>query len=76
MAFSYIICIFVPKIFKNKNIIYKQFMAIAIRSIPTLYGEDAEVFLKKAEETEKNNKRINISHNIKLVKEYLSKQNI
>jgi len=51
-------------------------MAIAIRSIPTLYGEDAEVFLKKAEETEKNNKRINISHNIKLVKEYLSKQNI
>lgn len=51
-------------------------MAIAIRSIPTLYGEDAERFLSKAEEAEKNTKRTNISHNIKLVKEFLRKQNL
>ena len=51
-------------------------MAIAIRSIPTLYGEDAERFLKRAEEAEKNTQRTNIAHNIKLVEEFLRKQNM
>lgn len=51
-------------------------MAIAIRSIPTLYGEDAERFLLKAEAAENNTRRTDISHNIKLVKEFLSRQNL
>ena len=51
-------------------------MAIAIRSIPTLYGEDAERFLHRAEEAENNTARQNVSHNIRLVKEFLRKQNI
>lgn len=51
-------------------------MAIAIRSIPTLYGEDAERFLMKAEEAEKNAQRTDISHNIRLVKDFLRKQNL
>ncbi|MDE5571989.1 MAG: hypothetical protein K2I86_08085 [Prevotella sp.] len=51
-------------------------MAIAIRSIPTLYGEDAERFLLKAEEAEQNPQRTNISHNISLVKDFLRKQNL
>lgn len=50
-------------------------MAIAIRSIPTLYGEDDERFLNKAEEAEKNTKRTNIANDIKLVKDFLRKQN-
>ena len=51
-------------------------MAIAIRSIPTLHGKDAERFIAKAEEAEKNTKqRINVSRNIKLVKDFLRKQN-
>ncbi len=52
-------------------------MAIAIRSIPTLHGKDAERFIEKAEEAEKNTKqRINVSRNIKLVKDFLRKQNL
>lgn len=31
-------------------------MAIAIRSIPTLHGKDAERFIAKAEEAEKKHK--------------------
>lgn len=51
-------------------------MAIAIRSIPTLYGEDAERFLSNAKRAENNTKRVNISNNIKLVKEFLRKQSL
>ena len=51
-------------------------MEIAIRSIPTLYGEDAERFLERAEAAEKNANRINISHDIQLVKDFLSKQKL
>lgn len=51
-------------------------MAIAIRSIPTLSGEDAERFLKRAEEAENNKNRTNVSNNIILVREFLRKQNI
>lgn len=51
-------------------------MAIAIRSIPTLYGEDAERFLLNAEEAEHNTERTNVSHNIQLVKDFLRKQGI
>ena len=51
-------------------------MAIAIRSIPTLFGEDAERFLSNAEKAEKNTKRVNISNNIRLVKEFLRKQKL
>lgn len=52
-------------------------MAIAIRSIPTLHGKDAERFMAEAEEAEKNTKqRINVSRNIKLVKDFLRKQNL
>ena len=52
-------------------------MAIAIRSIPTLHGKDAERFIAKAEEAEKNTKqRINVSRNIKLVKDFLRKKNL
>ena len=58
--------------------IYKLFknMAIAIRSIPTLYGEDAERFLHNAEAAERNTERTNVSHDIQLVKEFLRKQGI
>jgi len=51
-------------------------MAIAIRSIPTLYGEDAERFLLTAEEAEQNTERTNISRNIQLVKDFLRRQNL
>lgn len=51
-------------------------MATAIRTIPTLYGKDAERFLNKAEEAEKNAKRINFSQNVKLVMDFLRKQNL
>lgn len=51
-------------------------MAIAIRSIPTLYGEDAERFLLNAENAERNLNRTNISRNIQLVKEFLRKQGL
>ncbi len=51
-------------------------MAIAIRSIPTLYGDDAERFLQQAEKAENNTKRTDITRNIKLVKDFLRKQNL
>ena len=39
--------------------------------------KDAERFIAKAEEAEKNTKqRINVSRNIKLVKDFLRKQNL
>ena len=40
-------------IFKLRN----KLMAVAIRSIPTLQGEDAERFLKEADYAEKNERK-------------------
>lgn len=50
-------------------------MAIAIRPIPTLYGEDAERFERLARETEGKKAEYDISGNIRLVREFLKKQN-
>ncbi len=50
-------------------------MAIAIRPIPTLYGEDAERFERLALEAEKRTAKLDITDNIRLVKEFLKKQN-
>lgn len=50
-------------------------MAIAIRPIPTLYGEDAERFDKLVCEAEEKKASIDITNNIRLVKEFLRKQN-
>ena len=50
-------------------------MAIAIRPIPTLYGEDAERFDQMVCEAEEKKANIDISNNIRLVKEFLRKQN-
>ena len=49
-------------------------MAIAIRPIPTLYGEDAERFERLALEAEKRTAKLDITDNIRLVKEFLKKQ--
>lgn len=37
-------------------------MAIAIRSIPTLHGKDAERFIAKAEEAEKTQNSASMCH--------------
>ena len=50
-------------------------MAIEIRPIPTLYGEDAERFERLALEAEKRTAKLDITDNIRLVKEFLKKQN-
>lgn len=49
-------------------------MAIAIRPIPTLYGEDAERFERLAQEAEESKEKNDITDNIRLVKEFLKKQ--
>lgn len=51
-------------------------MAIAVRSIPTLYGDDAERFLQQAEKAENNTNRTDITRNIQIVKDFLRKQNM
>ena len=51
-------------------------MAIPIKAIPTLEGKDAEIFLQIAEAAEQNTKKRNISRDIHLVKEFLSKQKV
>lgn len=51
-------------------------MAIAIRSIPTLYGDDADRFLHSAENAERNTHKQDISRNIQLVTEFLHRQNL
>jgi len=51
-------------------------MATAIRTIPTLVGEDAERFERLAKESEKNAGSHSIAENIKLLKEFLNKQNL
>ena len=50
-------------------------MAIAIRPIPTLYGEDAERFERLALEAEERSAKLDITENIRLVKDFLKKQN-
>lgn len=49
-------------------------MAIAIRPIPTLYGEDAERFERLAREAEESNAKYDISENIRLVQEFMKRQ--
>ena len=49
-------------------------MAVEIRSIPTLYGEDAERFLKAADIAEKNEHKQDISETVLLVKKFLREQ--
>mgnify|MGYP001772381641 FL=1 len=57
------------------NCLTLYIMAIAIRPIPTLYGEDAERFERLALEAEKRTAKLDITDNIRLVKEFLKKQN-
>lgn len=57
------------------NCLTLNIMAIAIRPIPTLYGEDAERFERLALEAEKRTAKLDITDNIRLVKEFLKKQN-
>lgn len=49
-------------------------MAVAIRSIPTLQGEDAERFLKNADMAERTAKKQDFSRNIQLVRNFLREQ--
>ncbi|SHL85750.1 hypothetical protein SAMN05720487_13410 [Fibrobacter sp. UWT2] len=49
-------------------------MAVEIRSIPTLYGEDAERFLRAADIAEKNEHKQDISETVLLVKKFLREQ--
>ena len=49
-------------------------MAVAIRSIPTLQGEDAERFLKEADYAEKNNRKQDFEDKILLVRKFLQEQ--
>ena len=49
-------------------------MAVAIRSIPTLQGEDARRFLKNADMAEKAAKKQDFSKNIQLVRDFLRAQ--
>ncbi|ADL24641.1 hypothetical protein FSU_2209 [Fibrobacter succinogenes subsp. succinogenes S85] len=49
-------------------------MAVAIRSIPTLQGEDAERFLKEAEYAEKNERKQDFGDKILLVRKFLREQ--
>ena len=57
-------------IFKLRN----KPMAVAIRSIPTLQGEDAERFLKEAEYAEKNERKQDFGDKILLVRKFLREQ--
>ena len=57
-------------IFKQRN----NSMAVAIRSIPTLQGEDAERFLKEAEYAEKNEHKQDFGDKILLVRNFLREQ--
>ena len=58
-------CIFAPEIGKLYNN-----MATAIRNIPTLFGAEADSFLKAAEATENNPGMIDFSHQNKTFTEY------
>ena len=49
-------------------------MAVAIRSIPTLQGGDAERFLKEAEYAEKNERKQDFGDKILLVRNFLREQ--
>lgn len=49
-------------------------MAVAIRSIPTLQGEDAERFLKEADYAEKNKCKQDFEDKILLVRKFLREQ--
>ena len=49
-------------------------MAVEIRSIPTLYGEDAERFLRAADIAEKNEHKQDFSETVLLVKKFLREQ--
>lgn len=49
-------------------------MAVAIRSIPTLQGEDAERFLKEVDYAEKNERKQDFGDKILLVRNFLREQ--
>ncbi|MBR4397837.1 MAG: hypothetical protein IKT05_01450 [Fibrobacter sp.] len=49
-------------------------MALEIRAIPTLEGEDAERFLREAEFAEKNEHKQDYSEKILMVRKYLREQ--
>ena len=51
-------------------------MSIKDRVIPTLHGDDADRFLKEAENVEKNPHTIDYTKEFKLVKEYLKNNGI
>ena len=52
-------------------------MARPIRAIPTLFGRDAEAFLRAAEATEANPGRISISsHDVELVHRMMAEANM
>lgn len=51
-------------------------MAIAIRPIPTLYGDDAKRFERLVQEAEDGNAKYDISENIRLVQEFMKRQNL
>ena len=46
-------------------------MALEIRAIPTLEGEDAERFLREAEHAEKNENKQDYSEMIRFVEKFL-----
>ena len=50
-------------------------MATAIRSIPTLYGKEADSFLRAAQEVEAHPGTINMTREAKLMRDYLKTQN-
>ena len=50
-------------------------MAIAIRPIPTLFGDDATRFERMALESEETPAKYDITENIQLVEEFLKHQN-
>ena len=56
--------------FRQRN----KTMAVAIRSIPTLQGEDAERFLKEADYAEKNERKQDFGDKILLVRNFLREQ--
>lgn len=47
-----------------------------MRKIPILLGDDAERFIKQAEAAEKNTDRKDVSRDIKLVQDFLKRQNL
>lgn len=51
-------------------------MAVAIRSIPTLQGEDAEHFLKETDYAEKNKQKQNFGEKVLLVRNFLREQGL